>query len=294
MAYRIRSVVEMTGIPRNTLLAWERRYGVPTPGRTQGGHRVYSDDDVALLMRLKELLGRGHRIGEAVELLRKNAEPERANADAIAPIEQHRKELLNALIAFDRATADNVYHRVGSYAIRRVIDEVLIPIQREVGDRWHAGDVSVAQEHYTTAFIREQLITMLNRLESGPVGGPVAVCAGYPGEGHELGLLAVAVKLALRGWRVAYLGADLPLEELAGVLLSRKAELICQSILQPQDLRKLKTYAGRLLRMVPESTLVALGGPGVTHLKQDSTERLLFCPTFDDLVEQVEERRTAT
>ena len=294
MAYRIRSVVEMTGIPRNTLLAWERRYGVPTPGRTQGGHRVYSDDDVALLMRLKELLGRGHRIGEAVELLRKNAEPERANADAIAPIEQHRKELLEALIAFDRATADNVYHRVGSYAIRRVIDEVLIPIQREVGDRWHAGEVSVAQEHYATAFIREQLITMLNRLESGPVGGPVAVCAGYPGEGHELGLLAVAVKLALRGWRVAYLGADLPLEELAGVLLSRKAELICQSILQPQDLRELKKYAGRLLRMVPESTLVALGGPGVTHLKQDSTDRLLFCPTFDDLVEQVEERRTAT
>lgn len=288
MAYRIRTIVEMTGIPRNTLLAWERRYGVPTPGRTQGGHRVYSESDARLLMRLKELLDRGHRIGEAVALLRRNSEPERANADALLPIEQQREALMKALIAFDRARADQVYHRVSGYAIRRVIDEVLLPVLQEVGDGWHAGEISVAQEHFTSAFIREQLITMLGRLESGPIGGPVAVCAGYPGESHEIGLLAVAVKLALRGWRVAYLGADLPLEELAGILLQRKAELICQSIFTPKDADALHTYAARLLHMVPSGTLVALGGPGVEGLEDESTERLLFCPTFSDLVERVD------
>jgi len=291
MAYRIRSVVEMTGIPRNTLLAWERRYGVPNPGRTQGGHRVYSDDDVNILLRLKELLDRGHRIGEAVALLHRNAEPERANADALAPIDQQRDQLVEALLAFDRATADEVYHRISSYSIRRVIDEVLLPVLQTVGDGWHRGDVTVAQEHFTSAFIREQLITMLNRLESGPVGGPVAVCAGFPGETHEIGLLAVAVKLALRGWRVAYLGADLPLEELAGILLSRNAELICQSIMTPRDANELRGYASRLLHMVPTSTVVSLGGPGVAGLKSESTARLLFCPKFDDLVELLERRR---
>lgn len=292
MPYRIRSIVEKTGIPRNTLLAWERRYGVPTPGRTQGGHRVYSDDDLNILMRLKELLDRGHRIGEAVALLRRNSEPERANAEALLPLEQQRTELMRALLAFDRATADEIYHRASGYAIRRVIDDLLLPILQQVGDGWHRGDVSVAQEHFTSAFIREQLITMLNRLESGPVGGPVAVCAGFPGETHEIGLLAVAVKLALRGWRVAYLGADLPLQELAGILLQRKAELICQSVFTPRDADELKTYADRLLRMVPRSTLVALGGPGVQGLQDHSEERLLFCPTFAELVQQVDAHRS--
>jgi DNA-binding transcriptional MerR regulator len=291
MSYRIRTVVEMTGIPRNTLLAWERRYGLPTPDRTDGGHRVYSDSDVQILMRLRELLGRGHRIGEAVELLRRNAEPERGNAEGTAPITQHRDALKAALLAFDRARADEAYHRISSYALRRVIDDALLPVLREVGDAWHAGEVSIAQEHFATTFIREQLITMLSRLESGPVGGPLAVCAGYPGEPHEIGLLSVAVKLALRGWRVTYLGADLPLEELAGVLLTRDAELICQSILTPRDPKELTSYAARLLKLAPPKTLIAIGGPGVQGMEHETRGRLLFCTQFQDLMDRVDEAR---
>lgn len=290
MAYRIRTVVEMTGVPRNTLLAWERRYGVPTPDRTDGGHRVYSQADVDLLLRLKGLLDKGHRVGEAVALLRRNAEPERANAGGTTPIVQHREDLKEALLDFDRATADELFHQISTHAIRRVIDDVLLPLQREVGDAWHAGEVSVAQEHFATAFVREQLITMLNRLESGPQGGPVAVCAGYPGERHELGLLAVAVKLALRGWRVAYLGADLPLEELAGFLMTRKARLICQSVFIPKPAEQLREYAGRLLRLAPDDTVIALGGPGVEGLEDESTTRLRFVADFEGLVTYLKER----
>lgn len=292
MSYRIRTIVDITGIPRNTLLAWERRYGVPTPERTPGGHRVYNESDLQLLTRLKELLDRGHRIGEAVELLKRNAEPERASTpNNLLLIDQQRIALKRALLAFDRAQADEVYHRANTFAIRRVIDDVLLPVLRDIGDGWHRGDVSVAQEHFASAFIREQLITTLNRLESGPIGGPVAVCAGYPNEQHEIGLLSVAVKLALRGWRVAYLGADLPLDELAGILLQRNAVLICQSIFTPQSADELERYAGRLLRMVPSETIVALGGPGVEGLEERSTSRLLFCPTFDSLVQRVDSYR---
>lgn len=291
MSYRIRTVVDMTGIPRNTLLAWERRYGVPTPGRTDGGHRVYSDSDVQVLMRLRELLGRGHRIGEAVALLRRNAEPERGRMEGVTPLEQHREALKSALLAFDRSRADDAYHHISSYSIRRVIDDALMPILREVGDGWHAGQVSIAQEHFASAFIREQLITLLNRLESGPPGGPLAVCAGYPGEPHEIGLISVAVKLALRGWRVAYLGADLPLEELAGVLLTRDAELICQSILTPRDPAEMNAYAARLLHLAPPKTVVALGGPGVAALDDPGTDRLIYCTTFEALIESIDGQR---
>ncbi|MFK7926786.1 MAG: B12-binding domain-containing protein [Myxococcota bacterium] len=287
MPYRIRSVVEMTGIPRNTLLAWERRYGVPTPDRTPGGHRVYADADVQVLRRLKLLIGKGHRISEAVALLRRSAEPERSRTDGLAPIEQQRDALRDALIDFDRQQADEIYHHLSAWPIRRVIDSVLMPVLREVGDGWHRGEISIAQEHFTSAFVREQLITMLNRLESGPVGGPVVVCAGYPGEAHEIGLLSIAVKLAMRGWRVAYLGADLPIEELAGVLNARGASLICQSVFTPRDAQELTLYAGKLLALVDSSTRIAFGGPGVAKLAPHSTDRLFFCPEFSDLVKRV-------
>jgi len=280
----------MTGIPRNTLLAWERRYGVPTPGRTDGGHRVYSEDDVAILRRLKQLLARGHRIGEAVSLLHRSAEPERARAEVLAPIDQQREALRDALLVFNRHRADEIYHRLSSWAIRRVIDGVLLPILREVGDGWHAGEITVAQEHFASAFIREQLITMLNRLESGPVAGPVVVCAGYPGEAHEIGLLSVAVKLAMRGWRVAYLGADLPVEELSDVLLTRNANLVCQSVFSSPEPEELMAHAQRMLRLCPPHTRIAIGGPGASSLEDQSTERMMFCPEFTDLEQWVSVR----
>lgn len=279
MAYRIRTVVDLTGIPRNTLLAWERRYGVPTPERTDGGHRVYSEEDVQLLHRLSELLERGYRIGEAVELLRKTGEHARAEGEQ--PLDRHRDSLRDALLAFDRTTADRAFHRIGTYPIRRVIDDVLLPILRDVGDRWHDGSVTVAQEHFSSAFIREQLITLLHRLESGPSGGPVALCAGFPGEQHEISLLAVAVKLALRGWRIVYLGADLPLEDIDGLLHTRDVELICQSLISARDLEAVRAHARQLLMIAPPTTKIALGGPGVAPLEGESTDRLLLCATFE-------------
>ncbi|TVQ94456.1 MAG: MerR family transcriptional regulator [Deltaproteobacteria bacterium] len=282
MAYRIRTVVDMTGIPRNTLLAWERRYGVPKPNRTDGGHRVYDDEDVQILHRLTQLLEKGHRIGEAVELLRKTGEP--ARADGEQPLDHLRDALRGALLAFDRVEADRAFHLISTYPIRRMIDDVLLPVLRDVGDRWHAGSVSIAQEHFTSAFVREQLITVLHRLESGPAGGPVALCAGFPGEQHEIPLLAVAVKLALRGWRIVYLGADLPLEDLDGLLHTRDVALICQSLINRREPDAVREHAQRLLTMTPPSTMLALGGPGVEPLTGESTDRLLYCATFEDLL----------
>jgi MerR family transcriptional regulator, light-induced transcriptional regulator len=291
MSYRIHTVVEMTGVPRNTLLAWERRYGVPTPDRTDGGHRVYSEDDVRLLQQLTAMLERGHRIGEAVALMRKTGEP--ARAGGTRPIERYRDELRDALVGFDRATADDVYHLAATFPIRRVIDDVLLPVLLEIGEGWHAGKVSIAQEHFASAFIREQLITMLHRLESGPNGGPVALCAGFPGESHEIPLLAVAVKLALRGWRVVYLGANLPIDEMASLLNTRDVALICQSLITAREPEAVREHALRLSRMAGPTTRIALGGPGAAPLVGESTERVLFCTTFDQLVERLEERPSA-
>jgi len=287
MSYRIRTVVDLTGVPRNTLLAWERRYGVPTPDRTDGGHRVYSEDDVQLLRRLVDLIDQGHRVGEAIALLRRTGEPARAAGEL--PIDRHRQDLGDALLDFDRAAADQTYHLLGSFPIRRIIDDVLMPLLREIGDGWHAGTVSIAQEHFASAFIREQLITMLHRLESGPKGGPVAICAGFPGESHEIPLLAVAVKLALRGWRVVYLGASLPLEELGRLLQTRSVELVCQSLITEREPAAIRDHAIRLLQLTSTPTRIVVGGPGAAPHGALSTDRMWFVATFDDMVDRLDQ-----
>lgn len=285
MSYRIRSIVEKTGIPRNTLLAWERRYGVPVPDRTQGGHRVYSEDDLQLLVRLTQLLDAGHRISEAVALVRRAGEPARASGEQ--PLLQHRNAVREALLSFDRARADEAFHLASTFPIRRVIDDLLLPILVEVGDGWHEGSITIAQEHFTSAFVREQLITLLHRLESGPPGGPIALCAGFPGESHEIPLLAISVKLALRGWRIVYLGANLPIEEIGGLLLQRDVDLICQSLVTVREPDAVRVHATQLLRLAPSHTRIALGGPGAAPLVGESTERLFYCARFEDLLEHI-------
>lgn len=267
--YRIGTVAEMIGVPRNTLLAWERRYGLLAPDRTESGYRTYSDADVAKLRRIKALVDRGYKISEAVALAGRSG-PER-QAPAPSPdndaLEGLRAEMRERLLAFDRGGAEAIRRRLVLFSFQRSIDEIYLPLLREVGDGWHAGAVTVAQEHFATAFCREQLTSMLLSLGAGPEGGPLVVCAGIPGEAHEMGLLAIAVQLALRGWRVSYLGADLPAEELAVAVRTQGAALVCQSVVHRQPVADLVGYARRLRGLLDPSVRVVFGGAGAVDLE---------------------------
>jgi len=265
--YRIGTVAEMVGVPRNTLLAWERRYGLLDPDRTVGGYRAYTDDDVAKLRRIKGLVDRGYKISEAVALAGRSGPeghaPPRWADDALLAL---RAEMLDRLIAFDRAGAEAVRRRLHLFSFQQGIEAVYLPLLREVGEGWHAGTVTVAQEHFASAFCREQFTSMLHKLEGGPESGPLAVCAGVPGELHELGLLAVAVQLALRGWRISYLGADLPPEDLAAAVHTQKASLVCQSVVLRQHGSALVAYARRLRALLDPGVRLVIGGAGAVDL----------------------------
>jgi DNA-binding transcriptional MerR regulator len=265
VTYRISTVSRRTGISRNTLLAWERRYGVPAPKRDPNGYRSYSETDIDLLLRIQGHLERGHQISEAIALVQEEGAigitPPARDEETLAAL----REALGAhLLAFDRPGAEKVRQRMLLLPFRLCIEEIYLPLLREVGDRWHAGEVTVAQEHFTSAYCREQLIAILHSLGAGRQGSRHAVCAGFPGEQHELGLLAVAVKLVLHGWRVSYLGADLPAEELAEVV--GDADLLCQSIVRRVEDGELTAYAHDLRTRLPARTAIALGGPGVGDL----------------------------
>lgn len=262
MGYRIKSVAAMTGLTTSTLRAWERRYGLVAPERTRGGYRVYTEDDVARLTRIKSLLDNGFKVSEAIALVEREALPLPHSDASTESLQAIRSELLEALLEMDRPTASRVADRLAALTFERRIDEILFPVLREIGVRWVNGEANIAQEHFASAFVREKLIGMLEELDSGPAHGEEVFCFGVPGEMHEIGLLATAVHLALRGWRVTYLGIDLPFADLREAVRQRPPALLCTALVQYPPSVKLDEVATALRDLAPEDTDIVIGGPG--------------------------------
>lgn len=262
MSYRIKRVAHLTGINPATLRAWERRYGLVAPDRTGSGYRLYTDEDVAMLSRLKALVDEGLTIGEAISRVRRGAEP--LPADAGGPsVREARFRLVDALLSYDRRRALEAYEEVMRLPPDRRVEEVLLPALRDVGDLWEASECGIAQEHFATAFVREKLAGIIEDLDTGAARGPEAVCAGPPGEMHECGLMAAAIHLATRGWRVVYLGLNVPLDEVRRVLEQRRPALFCTSVVNRMSVADFRMLARALREAAPPDTEVVVGGPGV-------------------------------
>lgn len=271
MGYRIKTVAELTGIPRNTLLAWERRYGLLSPDRQVNGYREFSAQDVSVLREIKRLIDAGHKVSEAISLLGDRAKamaappPIAERAEAMEPGGPAvlRSALLAELLSLQRARADRIVHHQNLLGYNHLILEVYFPLLRQIGEGWAAGEISVAQEHFASEFCREQMVAMLLSLECGPQDGPGVVAAGYPGERHDGGLLGLSVLLALRGWRLTYLGADVPLPDLLLLLQEAKPKMVCVGLLQGQPIGELVSYARLLRAGCALSSRVVIGGRGV-------------------------------
>jgi MerR family transcriptional regulator, light-induced transcriptional regulator len=287
MAYRIKSVAALTGLTTSTLRAWERRYNLLTPERSRGGYRLYTEDDVARLSRIKSLLDNGFKVSEAIALVEREA-PVLSRADVpTASLDNIRGELLDALLRMDRPQAGRVFDRLASLTFERRLDEVLLPVVRDVGRRWAEGEANVAQEHFISSFVTEKLNGMLADLDAGPATGREAVFAGLPGEQHHIGLMAAAVHLALKGWRVTYVGPDLPLEDLHEALARRPPALLCTAMVRRYADGEREALIRQLRQAVPAQTAVIVGGSGVgisEELVRGETNGISLIPTLEDFV----------
>lgn len=265
MGYQIKMVSDMLGIPKNTLIAWERRYAIVNPTRTDGGYRVYSDRDLSVLRRVQSLLDQGYKIGEACDIVLTvpHAEPPLARelpASDRAALTDVKEQLKARLLAFDREGADTIGNRLLLVPFEQVIDDVYFPLLREVGHGWELGNLTVVQEHYCTAYCREKLLVMLNSVQSSSHSAPEVTCATPPGEQHELGLLALALRLSLRGFRVLYLGANLPTSELIQHVNARKPAALCLSMIHLRSRGEVLSYARELRAGIDPAIRIAIGG----------------------------------
>jgi DNA-binding transcriptional MerR regulator len=221
--FPISHIAKLTGIPPVTLRAWERRYGLPKPRRTASGHRVYSMEEVALIQRVTALMAKGYTVSRAVERVRLENNLVREPAAAAPAVERerwqgYRERMLNAIDHFDTAGLEAAYSEpLTLFPIDLIIDEVLLPVLETLGEQWEQREDGIAREHFFSAFLRNKIGSRFNH-EISRAQGPALLLACLPGEAHEMGLMLFGLAACARGYRVLYLGADLPLMQLLPVL----------------------------------------------------------------------------
>jgi MerR family transcriptional regulator, light-induced transcriptional regulator len=283
----IRVVSRRTGLTPAVLRAWEKRYGVVVPERSQGGQRLYSDDDVRKLSLLRRAVDEGRAISqvagltsEELEGLVKEDEAERLGGPASAPFYSSTVEEILALA--EKAVSDLDPHRLERLLMRSamslpvvtVLDEVLTPLLSSIGRSWREGRLGPGHEHLATVQIRrflEWLLGTIGRTDSAPV----MVTATAAGERHELGALMSAVSGAAEGWRTVFLGPDLPAEEIALAALRLGAQVVGLSSVDPRAAEILPGELRGLRNRLPSTVRVFVGGSAGV-LKNGSLELLGF------------------
>jgi MerR family transcriptional regulator, light-induced transcriptional regulator len=267
--YRIHVVAERVGVTEALLRAWERRYGLTRPQRTPGGYRAYTEADIEVLKRVKELTDQGVSIGEAARhgpALRREIAREAADAPApaqsaadTAQLKKWREEILAAARDFDQARVDVVLDEaLAVLPARWVFERLVAPSLIEVGDLWHKGELTVAQEHLVSQAARSRLVAAL--VSRPRRGAKHVVCACFPDEEHDVGLLGAALRFSEAGLRVTYLGARTPAQQLGHAVGVSKAHLVALSALVDTGPRTFRATLGRILKALPSGVPVVVGG----------------------------------
>ena len=207
---RIGELSRRAGVSPELLRAWEKRYGLLQPTRSTGGLRLYTHEDLERVRLMQQHLTEGLAAAEAAALALQAGEKQ---ALAFEP-EAVRGDLAAALEAFDEPFAQAILDSLLSMAtLDSILTEVVLPYLHDLGDRWERGEVSVAQEHFASSVLRGRLLGLGRGWGRGL--GPRVLLACLPGEQHDLGLIAFGLALRARGWRIAYLGSDTPIESIA-------------------------------------------------------------------------------
>ncbi len=266
--FTIKAVSQATGVSIETLRAWERRYRVVEPKRDPNGRRSYEPGDVIRLRKLREATERGHPISKLARVSDEELSGLLVNAARGAASDGASRGFAEQMLAAAQHYRPDDCDQALSMALAllplpQVVDEVLVPALLAVGERWHSGEFTVAQERIVSNAARKQVSLVLdtyNRIASGP---PI-VFATLTEERHELGILMCALLAAARGVRCQYLGADVPPADVAVFADRVGAAAVVLSFVRRESSAAAETLLAEFLKRLPRSIAVWIGGQGAT------------------------------
>jgi len=233
----MRTVSAITGVNPVTLRAWERRYGLIMPARTPKGHRLYSQKDIELVNRIVRLLDGGISISQVSHSIAAPVvEPAENRQQDTSPWLAYQERAIDAILRFDENHLDTLYNQVlALYPIDIVTEDLLIPVLFTLGKRWENTEGSISEEHFFGAFMRNKLGARFHHRHKKTTGKKLLVCC-LPGEHHEIGVMLFSLAAHDHGYRIVYLGPNMPLRELA--LTARRAgcdAIVLSGSVIPQD-----------------------------------------------------------
>ena len=244
--YNLKAVVQQTGVKPDTLRAWERRYGLPQPERTAGGHRIYSEEDIEILLWLLSKQAEGLSISRAVklwhDLIDKGENPlahKSANlndavtktavvqtTDQAATIKMLRSAWITACMEFNERQAEAILTQAFSYyPAEVVVIDVLQKGLAEIGNNWYTGKITVQQEHFASALAIRRLDALLAGTPP-PTRPERIITACAPEDDHTFSPLLLTLLLRRQGFDVVYLGSRVPTERLAATINKTKPDLV--------------------------------------------------------------------
>lgn len=288
LRYPIRAVSKLTGITVDTLRAWERRYAVVAPERDERG-RLYGEADVERLRLLRQLVEQGHAIGriagltsdELRALLTRGPDPVPYDGPVPA-VSTDLGPLRGAVERFDAPALRRELSRLAAILPARTLArEVALPLLQEIGEGWHEGRYTVAQEHLVSAELRS-LIGALARLHAVPDTAPRLMLATPPGEQHELGTLVAALVASGSGFGTFYLGPGLPAAEVVGAARRVGPRAVVLGFTGAESAPEALAALAEVARTLPPSVECWVGGAGVAAAAGKlPAERVLLLEDLD-------------
>ena len=263
VVFNISAVERETGLSKDVLRMWERRYGFPRPGRDDNGERQYSHADVQKLRAMKRLMDVGVRPGKIIansyEELAALADARASNRRDQAPLPLER-EILALLSAHDGPALSialaNLLMRQGLQAF--VIDTLTL-LNRAVGEAWMRGELQVFEEHLYTEQLQVALRTAINAFPRAN-GTPKVLLTTFPGEQHGLGLLMVEALLVPEGVQCLSLGTQTPLDDIRRAAIAHRTNVLALSFSSAFPVRQAGDGLAALRRQLPPSIALWAGG----------------------------------
>jgi len=268
--YKMGTIARLSGFSPELLRAWERRYGLLAPSRGPGGQRLYDDDDLRVLKRVRKLLEEGRASGEIARLDRRSLLNEAGagfstTSTASSPDQASlwRRRIVDAAVGMSSmalsATLDEAFAFAGP---ERTIHDVIEPSAREIGDLWAAEKCSVASEHLASDVFTHRVRRMLDEAQPAASDAPRLVAACFPDEHHQLGLLVLCWHLARRGFRVDYLGTSFPLSNLEQACQASSPQAVLLSVTRKSTYRRHRDELAAVVSRRSFHWPVYVGGQG--------------------------------
>jgi len=265
--HNLKAVIKETGIAADTLRAWERRYGLPHPDRTPGGHRLYSEYDIATIKWLTSKQDQGLSISRAVDLWKELQEsgrdplfePVPAYETTPAPVDlaSARQAWVHACMAFNESAAEQALNQAfATNTVETVSTEVIQRGLVEIGEQWYQDKATVQQEHFASGLATRRLDALLSAAPS-PTRPKTILVACPPDELHGMPLLFLSLFLRRRGWNVVNLGANVPLSRMEEALARIQPGLVVLSAQQLTTAVSLRAMARLIL---DKQVQIAYGG----------------------------------